>query len=267
MTILEKIAAYKREEVAAAKVCTSLRELARKVTDAPPPRGFRRRLLQARELSRYGLIGEIKKASPSKGVIRSDFSPAELAQAYERGGATCLSVLTDGPSFQGNIDYIPLARNATSLPVLRKDFMLDIYQVAEARDCGADCLLIILAMIEDNLARELLDASREYGMDTLVEIHDQEELQRALSLPADMIGINNRDLKTFHTDLKVTLGLAPKIPGDILVVAESGLSTRDDLSNCAKAGVTTFLVGESLMRHADVAAATRELIGERSYDE
>ncbi len=261
MTILETIASYKREEVAAAKARAPLRELARKATDAPPPRGFRTRLLRARELGRYGVIGEIKKASPSKGVIRNDFSPAELAQAYERGGAACLSVLTDGPSFQGSINYLPLSRDATSLPVLRKDFMLDIYQVAEARACGADCILVILAMVEDDLARELLNASREYGMDTLLEIHDQEELQRALSLSPDMIGINNRDLKNFRTDLAVTLSLAPKIPGDILVVAESGLSTPDDLSNCAKAGVTTFLIGESLMRRADVAAATRELIG------
>jgi indole-3-glycerol phosphate synthase len=266
MTTLEKIAAYKCAEVAAAKARTPLPELARKAADAPPPRGFRRRLLQARELGRYGLIGEIKKASPSKGVIRNDFAPAELGQAYERGGAACLSVLTDGPSFQGDISFIPIVRDAASLPVLRKDFMLDIYQVMEARACGADCILVILAMVEDGIARDLLDTSRRYGMDTLVEVHDQPELERALALSADMIGINNRDLKTFHTDLGATLSLAPHIPGGVLAVAESGLSTPADLNNCAEAGVTTFLIGESLMRCADVAAATRELIGDRSYD-
>jgi indole-3-glycerol phosphate synthase len=264
MTILEKIASYKREEVAAAKAHTPSSELARRATDAPPPRGFRRRLLKARELGQYGLIGEIKKASPSKGVIRKDFAPAELARAYEHGGAACLSVLTDGPSFQGDLSFIPIVRKAASLPVLRKDFMLDTYQVAEARACGADCILVILAMVENGVARDLLETSREYGMDTLVEIHDQPELERALALSADMIGINNRDLNTFRTDLNATLCLAPGIPSSVLAVAESGLSTPCDLRDCAEVGVTTFLIGESLMRCADVAAATRELIGDRS---
>ena len=261
MSILNKIAAYKREEVAAAKARAPLRDLEARTAETTPPRGFRARLLEKKSSGEFALIAEIKKASPSKGIIRPDFDPVALAQAYESGGATCLSVLTDAPSFQGCLDYVPLVHAAVGLPVLRKDFLLDVYQIAEARASAADCILIILAMIDDSLASDLLAAAGQYRMDAMVEIHDERELDRALKLGAEMIGINNRDLRTFETDLDVTLRLAPGIPGDVLAIAESGLASRADLERLAEAGVTTFLIGETLMRQADVAAATRDLIG------
>ena len=261
MTILDDIAKYKREEIAQAKARLpqlAVEETARAV-DAP--RGFRDALLRTRKESRYGLIAEIKKASPSKGLIRADFDPSFLARQYEAGGATCLSVLTDTPSFQGALDFLRQARLASRLPCLRKDFLFDPYQVVEARAWGADCILIILAAVTDAEARALMDEARRWKMDVLVEVHTKPELDRALKLGADMIGINNRDLRTFITDILVTIELAPGIPSEVLVVAESGLSEPDDLARLGEAGVTTFLIGESLMRQPDVAAATRALLG------
>lgn len=261
MTILDDIARYKRQEVADAKLRVSTGEIEAAARAAPAARGFRAALEAKRAAGAYGLIAEVKKASPSKGLIRADFDPPALARAYEQGGAACLSVLTDAPSFQGAPEYLRQARAATALPVLRKDFLLDSYQVAEARAWGADCILIIMAMVNDLTAKTLLMDAAHWGMDALVEVHDETELERALALGAPMIGINNRDLKTFVTDLGVTLRLLPRIPKDKLVVAESGLGTPEDLKRLADAGVTTYLIGESLMRQEDVAAATRKLIG------
>lgn len=261
MTILDRIAEYKRTEIVAARARVSEAEIEKRARLAEQPRGFRDALLAAREKGRYGLIAEIKKASPSKGLIRQDFNPGELAAAYEEGGATCLSVLTDTPSFQGAPSNLVAAREASILPLLRKDFMFEPYQVAEARAWGADCILVILAAVNDEEARALIDAARRWNMDTLVEVHDEDELDRAIAFDADLIGINNRDLKTFVTDLGVTLRLAPRAPDDAIVVAESGLATPDDLALLAECGVTTFLIGESLMREDDVAAATRRLLG------
>lgn len=260
--VLDKIAAYKREEIAKAKSERSFAQLIEATRHMPPARGFIAALEQARKQKRPGLIAEIKKASPSKGLIRADFDPATLARAYEQGGATCLSVLTDGPSFQGAPEYLAAARDAVALPVLRKDFILETYQVLESRALGADCILIILAMVSDGTAANLQIAARDWGVDVLMEVHDEAELKRALNLRAPMIGINNRDLKTFHTDIATSARLAPLIPTDTLVVAESGLSEAEDLRTLAKAGITTYLIGESLMRQDDVATATRTLLND-----
>ncbi len=257
--ILNRIRAYKLEEVAAARAAHPPEEIQARARDAGPTRGFAA-ALQSAARHGYGLIAEIKKASPSKGLIREDFDPAQLAQAYAQGGATCLSVLTDAPSFQGAPEYLGAARAACDLPVLRKDFLFDPYQVAQSRALGADCILVIMAAVSDSQARELEDAAQGWGMDVLVEVHDQAELERASILKSPLLGINNRDLSTFETSLDTTRRLARLAGEERTLISESGLSGAQDLADLARYGARCFLVGESLMRAPDVTAATRQLL-------
>jgi indole-3-glycerol phosphate synthase len=260
--ILDRIAAYKRQDVAARKAARPLAEMEARAREASAPRGFRAALQRAHGPGRLALIAEIKKASPSKGLIRADFEPAALARAYEAGGAACLSVLTDTPSFQGADDYLVVARMGAALPCLRKEFLVDPWQVAESRALGADAILVILAMVDDALASDLMLAAEAHGMDVLVETHDEAELARAAALKANLIGVNNRDLRTFEVDLSITERLAAAAPPGALLVAESGIFTSGDAARLERSGTKAMLVGESLMRQADVEAATRILLAD-----
>jgi len=260
--ILDKIIEYKKDEIKLAKEKLSLGEVEAQAKTASPTRGFEAALKSKIDNNQFALIAEVKKASPSKGLIREDFKASEIAKAYESGGATCLSVLTDTPSFQGKAQYMIAAREATTLPVLRKDFMIDPYQIVEARSWGADCILLIMAVLDVGLAGELAALAKDdLGMSVLVEVHNQAELDNALALDFTLIGINNRNLKAFNTDLAVSETLVKNIPHDRIVVSESGISKHEDLLRLSKSGINSFLVGESLMRQSDVLAATKAMLG------
>ena len=262
--ILAEIAAYKRDEVRVRKAARSQADVDQAAKTASAPRGFRAALERAHAPGRLALIAEIKKASPSKGLIRADFDPPALARAYEAGGAACLSVLTDEPSFQGADAYLTAAREAVALPALRKEFLVDPWQVAESRALGADAILVILAMVGDSLAQELISESKRLGMDTLIEVHDAAEMERATALGGGLIGVNNRDLRTFVTDLAITERLAALTPVTALLVTESGISGPADMARLEASGARAMLVGESLMRQADVTQATQSLLGDHT---